>query len=95
MESHTRLITKQREKTKKINEKIIESDQEFEENLYAIEQQATQLPVTTHVEATTTSSQSNPTAPTEKSHLKKGEERKRRLYHVLWKSLLKLNKIKI
>ena len=95
MEGHTRLISKQREKTKKINEKIIESDQEFEENLNAIEQQATQLPATTHVQATATSSQSNPIEQTEKIAPKKGEERKRRLYHMLWKSLLKLNKIKI
>jgi hypothetical protein len=40
MVAHTRLMTKQREKAKKINEKIVESDQEFEENLNTIEQQA-------------------------------------------------------
>ena len=51
MVAHTRLLTKQREQAKKINEKIVESDQEFEENLNTIEQASIQLQ-TQQIEAT-------------------------------------------
>ena len=40
MMAHIRLVTKQREKAKKLAEKIVESDQEFEENMNLIEMQA-------------------------------------------------------
>jgi hypothetical protein len=44
MMAHKRLVTKQREKAKKLAGKIVESDQEFEENMTFIEMQAnTQL----------------------------------------------------
>ena len=41
MMPHTLLITRQREKAKKINEKINESNPDFEENIDLIEMQAT------------------------------------------------------
>ena len=54
--AHTRLVTRQREKAKKLAEKIIESDQEFEENINLIEMQSntqsqspTQLQAQTHL----------------------------------------------
>jgi len=40
MMAYIRLVTKQREKAKKFAEKIVESDQEFEENMNLIEMQA-------------------------------------------------------
>jgi hypothetical protein len=106
MMAHIRLVTKQREKAKKLAEKIIESDQEFEENLNLIEMQAntqsqekiqSQLPA--QLEEQTELQEPNFLAANTPEAIviapKSEAERKRRLYQKRWRSLLILPKRKI
>ena len=78
MVAHTKLVTKQREKAKKLAEKIIESDQEFEENLNLIEMQSntqsnapTQLPAQTQIQETSQENEPSDIAPKKRGRKKK------------------------
>ena len=90
MVAHTKLVTKQREKAKKLAEKIIESDQEFEENLNLIEQQSntqsnapTQLPAQTQIHETI---ENEPIAIAQIEPKKRGRKKKETLPKALERS---------